>query len=174
MKIKTIFVLFIVFILAFSIIRIGRAEDDEHEDEREEHEYEHEYEHEEEDDWDFSDDFDDSTQVIVNQENSLPTLDEQQVIVESATIDVPEIDESLYQDDDNDSDGDGISDYEDKYNGQNDLDFQDIDRDGVIDSHDSDLTKNTDMDHDGIDDLYDTKDDRPFLIKFLSFLKLVR
>ncbi|NTV23430.1 MAG: hypothetical protein HGA85_03580 [Nanoarchaeota archaeon] len=73
-----------------------------------------------------------------------------------------------------DSDEDGIADAYDRYLGKNDLDFQDKDNDGVIDSRDSDTTQDTDLDHDGTDDMYDEKDDRNMVEKILAWLGLGR
>ena len=72
-----------------------------------------------------------------------------------------------------DSDGDGVVDFYDRFNGLNDLDFQDKDGDGVRDSQDSDITRDTDLDNDGIDDAYDTRDDRPLVTKLFYMLGLI-
>jgi hypothetical protein len=71
-----------------------------------------------------------------------------------------------------DSDSDGIVDAADKFPGTNDLDFEDSDQDGVIDSQDSNIGKQTDKDHDGIDDAYDTADNRPFFAKIAAIFGL--
>lgn len=161
---------------------VAHADDDEHEYEREDHS--HEYD--DHDDWDFSDDWQ-NVAVADVQPPAEPTPVE--ATPPKSDITIPEVNLSLYGDDDNDgvlnkddqypgqndlqlrdSDGDGVSDYYDEFPGRNDKDYQDVDHDGVIDSQDSDLTKATDKDHDGIDDAYDDHDDRPFGVKVLSWL----
>lgn len=72
-----------------------------------------------------------------------------------------------------DSDSDGVSDFDDLFPGEDDRRYQDVDGDGVRDSEDSNLSFDTDLDDDGVDDAYDDFDDSPFVVKAFRWLGFI-
>jgi hypothetical protein len=209
---KKILSVLVMTIVVGSLITLVMSKAVKAEDEKEYEKEDSEHEYEKEGSWDLSEDFKPETPAVPktetpkvetvavkktikkqNSNNPIETVKLNISIKEPENITLPEFNETLYLDDDNDtiinkndqypgendllyidSDNDTIVDAYDRYSGKNDLDFEDRDNDGVIDSKDSNPGKNTDKNHNGIDDAYEKAENKNFVRMLLQLLGLMK